>query len=51
MHVFLVYLVFADWLIGPGQKSGRLSNYTAKPSRRYFRPPATQATLHQDAYI
>jgi hypothetical protein len=39
----LIYLVFADWLIGPGQKSGRLSNYTAKPSRRYFRPPAMQA--------
>jgi hypothetical protein len=37
--------VFADWLIGPGQKSGRLSNYTAKPSRRYFRPPAMQATI------
>jgi hypothetical protein len=40
----LIYLVFADWLIGPGQKSGRLSNYTAKPSRRYFRPPAMQAS-------
>jgi hypothetical protein len=24
-------------------KSGRLSNYTAKPSRRYFRPPAMRA--------
>jgi hypothetical protein len=34
----------SEWLIGPGQKSGRLSSYTAKPSRRYFRPPAMQAS-------
>jgi hypothetical protein len=37
--------VFADWLMEQRQKVGGYQITLPNPSRRYFRPPAMQATL------